>query len=130
MVDFNAKRNLGQVEFNYELYVGNTYLEFAEVLLDEATAGYAPAVGDILCYKTDDTNKHTKYDKSDAALVIMGIVDELKDDNTTPTPVTKISYAKNATVHYAALGYVGTLNAAEKLTLKEALRAKNINLAD
>ena len=130
MVDWNAKRNLGQLEMNYDLYVGNTYLELAEVLLDEATAGYTPAVGDILCYKTDDSNKHQKYDKTDGALVIMGIVDELKEDNTTPDPVIKIAYAKNATVHFAALGYTGTLNAAEKLTLKEALRAKNINLAD
>lgn len=129
MVDFNAKRNLGQVAFNYQLYVGNTYLEFAEVTFDEASAGYTPAVGDILCYKTDDTNKHQKYDRTDANLVILGIVDELKPDNTSPANL-EIAYAKNATVHWAALGYTGTMNAAQKLALKLLLRAKNINLAD
>jgi hypothetical protein len=128
MVDYNTKNALGTLALNYELFVAGTYYESESTFLDAATAGYVPAIGDILCYKTDDTNKHQKYDRTDAALVIMGIIHEIRTDNTTPTAVQELSFAKNASVHYAALGLTGTMDAAQILTLKEALRAKNINM--
>lgn len=130
MTDYNTKNSLGSLVLDYSIFVANTYFEPATVLLDEATAGYTPANGDILCYDTADTNKHQKYDRTIATHVIMGIVFDVETDNTTPTAVTQLSYAKYCSVHYAALGYTGTMSAAQKLTLKEALRAKNIILVD
>lgn len=130
MVNYNTKNSLGSLITDFSLFVAGTYYETLEVLLDPATAGYVPAVGDVLTYVTDDSNKHQKYDPDDADQVIMGVICEIKADNTTPTAVTKLSYAINASVHYAALGYIGTLDAAEKLALANALRAKNINLVD
>jgi hypothetical protein len=127
MVDYNTKSDLGTLALDFTLFATNAPFESESVFLDAATAGYVPAVGDILCYKTDDTNKHQKYDRTDAALVIMGIIHEIKLDNTG-TPVQELSFAKNCTVHYEALGLTGTMTAAQILTLKEALRAKNINL--
>lgn len=127
MVDYNTKNALGTLALNYEIFVAGTYFESESVFLNAATAGYVPAVGDILCYDTADTNKHQKYDRTIATHVIMGIIHELKPDNTG-TPVVEISFAKNCTVHYGALGLTGTMSAAQILTLKEALRAKNINL--
>lgn len=130
MVDYNTKNALGSLALDYSVFVAGTYYETAEVLLDAATAGYVPANGDVLCYKTDDTNKHQKYDHTDANLIILGVICEIKADNTTPTAVTKLSFATNASVHYAGIGYTGTQNAAQKLAFKNALREKNINLAD
>lgn len=129
MVDYNTKNALGSLALDYSVFVPGTYYETAEVLLDEATAGYTPANGDVLCRKSDDTNKHQKYDHTDAALVILGVVCEIKQDNTG-TPVVKLSYATDAAVYYAGIGYTGTQNAAQKLAFKDLLRLKNINLVD
>jgi len=131
MTDFNGKNDLGSLEMNYDLFVGGTPLETLAVFLDAATAGYTPAVGDVLCRKSDDSDKHQKWDPTDAALVILGVISEIKEDNTTPTPVVELSFAIRASVHFAALGYTGApLSAANKLILSDDLRAKNINLVD
>lgn len=129
MTDFDTKQSLGSLALNPELFVPGTVLEVATTLLDAATAGYVPAVGDVFCYKTDDTNKHQKYSAADGALIIKGIISQLEEDSTSPAVVV-VSYAVVASVHYAKLGYTGTLNAAQKLALKNDLRAKNINLVD
>lgn len=129
MGNWNAKSTIGSFSLNLDLFVAGTLLERAEVILDEATATYAPAVGDVLCYDSADTNKHQKYDRTIATHVIMGVIDELKEDNAG-TPVVKMSYAVVASVHYAAINVTGTMNAAQKLALKNELRAKNIELVD
>ena len=129
MTDYNTKRSLGSYSSNYDLFVAATYMELEDVLLDAATAGYVPAIGDVLCRKSDDTDKHQKYDRTDAALVILGVIEELVPDNTG-TPVVKMSFAVTASVHYAALGVTGTMNAAQKLVLKDLLKLKNITLVD
>jgi hypothetical protein len=130
MVDYVTKNDLGSISTDYQLLVAGTLYEKNEVILDEATAGYTPANGDVLCRKSDDTNKHQKWDPTDAALVILGVIVEIKEDNATPA-VVKLSFATNASVHFAALGYTGApLSAANKLILSDALRAKNINLVD
>ena len=129
MTDYNTKNSLGSLNLDYTLFVAGTYFESLEVLLDEATAGYTPANGDVLCYKTDDSNKHQKYDHTDANLVVMGVVFDVQEDNTG-TPVVKLSYAINCSVHYAALGYTGTQNAAQKLGMVNAMREKNCNVVD
>jgi len=130
MVDYNTKSSLGSLVMDYSLFVPGTYFESTTVFLDVATAGYVPAVGDILCYKSDDTNKHQKYDRTDAALVILGIIHEIKLDNTAVTPIQELSFATDCSVYYGALGMTGTMNAAQKLALKLLLRAKNVNLVD
>ena len=125
MTAFNVDRTIGVATTNYDLYVAGTVLERADVVLDKVT-GYVPAVADILCYKTDDSNKHMRYDETDAALVIMGVIDEIIEDETSPADVILI-FAVNASCHYSALGKDAVNTAAKKLTLVNALRAKNIN---
>ena len=129
MTDYNTKNSLGSLVLDYDLFAAGTYFETLEVLLDAATAGYVPANGDVLCYDTADTNKHQKYDHTIGTHVVMGVIFDVKEDNTG-TPVVKLSYAINCSVHYAALGYVGTQNAAQKLAMVNAMRAKNCNVVD
>jgi len=128
MTAFNQKRTIGTYSENTALYVAGTYLETEATEFDEATAGYTPAVGDVLCYKTDDTNKHTIYDETDkAALVILGVIDSITTDAGSNVI---LGYAKNATCHFGALGMTAVNTAAKRLVLVNALRAKNINTVD
>lgn len=128
MVDFNTKRAVDTYTENYELYVRGP-ARLKDVFLDAATAGYVPVVGDVICRKSDDTNKHQKWDPTDAALVILGVIDNLESDNTG-TAVVKIGIALDAWVNYAALGITGGVPlAADKLILKDGLRAVNIDVA-
>lgn len=128
MVAFNTKRTVDTTTENYDLYVrGPQKLE--TVVLNAATAGYVPAVGDILCRKADDSNKHQKYDPDDVAqLTPLGIVDEIESDNTG-TPVQILHVALDCWVRFAALGYTGgTMSAAEKLAILDALRGINVTV--
>jgi hypothetical protein len=128
MTAFNQKSTVGTYAENTELYVAGTYLELEATEFDEATAGYTPAIGDVLCYKTDDSNKHAIYDETDkAALVVLGIIDSIVTDAGTNVI---LGYAKNATCHFGALGMTAVNTAAKKLVLVNALRAKNINVVD
>ena len=127
MTDIDLSKTVATLATNYTLYVEGSPSEVTAVLLDAATAGYTPAVGDVLCYKTDDSNKHTRYDETDKSnLVVMGVIDNITTDNSTPA-ITIIRYTLNAIVHYGALGVDGVDNAAKKLELINLLRAKNID---
>ena len=129
MTAFNQKKTVGTYAANTDLYVTGHAEVLDQVVFDEATATYTPAIGDVLCRKTDDANKHQKYSDADLAnLVILGIVDGITTDNTA-TPNVILAFAKVAEVHFSALGYGGTLNAAEKLLMLDSLRAINIDVA-
>ena len=125
MVDFNDKQAIGTLEIDYDLFVtGNGYVP-GDVIFDQSGV-YVPAVKDILCIKTDDSNKHTIYDTADAALEIQGVIVAIKEDQES-TPNKIITYTKAAHLHYAALGADNVTTAAHKLALVKALRAVNIN---
>ena len=128
MTDWNAKRTVDSTSWNADLYVEAPERR-RNIFLNAATAGYSPAVGDILCEKSDDTYKHQKYSVADKAnLDLIGIVDEVTEDNTG-TPVVQLSVCEHGHVHYTALGYTSTISAAEKLILLAGLRAINIDVA-
>jgi len=129
MTDFVTKRALGSETTNYALFVADTYLEEDSILNNNAGT-YSPAVGDVLCYDTGDSDKHKRYDAAIGTVVILGIVSAITVDQTTPTAVEAIKFATNATVRYASLGTDNVDTAPEKLALQNALRAKNINTED
>jgi hypothetical protein len=126
MTDFDQKTAVGTIASSSDLFSTDGPLEMKAVVFDEATAGYTPAVGDILCYDTADTNKHQKWDDATATHVILGVIDKIEDDGSDKL----ISFAVRCTAHFAQLGYTTKpLSAANKLALENALRAKNITLA-
>jgi len=126
MTDIDLSTSVATISTNHDLYVTGSALERTGVLFIDATSTWTPVVGDVLCYKTDDSNKHAKYDETDVAnLVIMGVIDQI-DISSDGTPVTILQYATEAMVHYGALLVTGVDSDAKKLVLVNALRAKNI----
>lgn len=118
--------SVGSDTLNYGVFVAGHEIVTTEVILDAATAGYTPALGDVVCYDTADTNKHQKYDADTATHVILGVLKTIttSDDGT---PVVVLGIAEKATVYFEDLGTTGVATAAEYLALKNALRAKGIN---
>ena len=127
MADLDFGASVGSSTSSYDIFVAGTLLETDQVILDEATATYSPAVGDVLCYDTADSNKHQKYDADTATHVILGVISAVEEDEAD-TPVTILTFATRASVYFGGLGTTGVATEAEYLALQNALREKNIQV--
>ena len=125
MADLDFVASVGSATSDHSLFVAGRPFETDQVILDEATATYDPAIGDVLCYDTADTNKHQKYDADTATHVILGVISDVQVDEAD-TPVTILTFATRCTVYFESLGTTGVVTDAEYLALQNALRAKNI----
>lgn len=128
MTAFKTKRLIGTEVTSYGLFVASAGEPEWDDVFNNNAAAYTPAVGDVLCYDTGDSNLHKRYDEDIATCVILGVIGAIQNDETSPTPVAQITFATNATVRYAELGVDNVATAGEILDLQNDLRAKNINV--
>lgn len=126
---FNGRTNVASSSTNYDFLVAGAHFKERSVIFDEATATYTPVVGDVFCEKTNDSNKHAKYDQTDLVnLEVRGIVAFIEEDSTTPTPTKIITYIVEGEVFYDYLGTTGVTTAAHIRQLEKDLQSPFCNI--
>ena len=68
----DGSNTVNSASYTMNLFVIGKEIVTEAVLLDAATAGYTPAVGDLLVKREDDSNKHDRFDHQFASTKTTG----------------------------------------------------------